>query len=104
MSPACENPRVQHDHRQVSGSFNIVGDTDDLFYCYDAASNGCASAAEKDIATCSNKTKPAGSIGWPTTTAAGARSSPFVAEHNRLYLAVPHRGAQKAEIHIYEAR
>jgi hypothetical protein len=37
-------------------------------------------------------------------TAAGARTSLFVADLNRLYLAVPHRGAQKAEIRVFEAR
>ena len=37
-------------------------------------------------------------------TAAGARTSLFVPEQNRLYLAVPHRGAQKAEIRVYESR
>jgi hypothetical protein len=26
----------------------------------------------------------------------------FVAEQSRLYLAVPHRGAQKAEIRVYD--
>ena len=37
-------------------------------------------------------------------TAAGARTSLFVPEQSRLYLAVPHRGNQKAEVRIYEAR
>ena len=37
-------------------------------------------------------------------TAAGARTSLFVPEQARLYLAVPHRGRQKAEVRIYEAR
>ncbi len=37
-------------------------------------------------------------------TATGARTSLFVPELNRLYLAVPHRGAQRAEVRIYEAQ
>jgi hypothetical protein len=37
-------------------------------------------------------------------TAAGARTSLFVADQGRLYLAVPHRGSQKAEIRVFEAR
>jgi hypothetical protein len=37
-------------------------------------------------------------------TAAGARTSLFAADQNRLYLAVPHRGIQKAEIRVFEAR
>ena len=37
-------------------------------------------------------------------TAAGARTSLFVPELSRLFLAVPHRGGQRAEIRVYEAR
>jgi hypothetical protein len=37
-------------------------------------------------------------------TAAGVRTSLFVPEQQRLYLAVPHRGTQKAEIRVYEVR
>ena len=37
-------------------------------------------------------------------TASGARTSLFVPELNRLYLAVLHRGNQLAEIRIYEAQ
>ena len=37
-------------------------------------------------------------------TASGARTSLFVPELNRLYLAVPHRGNQKAEIRVYDAQ
>jgi hypothetical protein len=36
-------------------------------------------------------------------TASGARTSLFVPELRRLYLAVPHRGAQTAEVRAYEA-
>ena len=35
-------------------------------------------------------------------TARGARTSLFVPELNRLYVAVPHRGAQRAEVRVYE--
>ena len=37
-------------------------------------------------------------------TATGARTALFVPDQNRLYLAVPHRGVQKAEIRVYEAQ
>lgn len=36
-------------------------------------------------------------------TASGARTSLFVPELNRLYLAVPHRGNQQAEVRVFEA-
>jgi DNA-binding beta-propeller fold protein YncE len=84
-------------------SFDIVGDTDDLFYdverrrlyvtggegfidVFDAA----AGSAYRRIAR--------------VPTAPGARTSLFVPELHRLYLAVPHRGGQKAEIRVYDAR
>jgi DNA-binding beta-propeller fold protein YncE len=36
-------------------------------------------------------------------TASGARTSLFVPELSRFYLAVPHRGTQTAEVRVYEA-
>jgi hypothetical protein len=39
-----------------------------------------------------------------TPTAVGARTALFVPELQRLYLAVPHRGSQRAEIRVYEAQ
>jgi hypothetical protein len=38
------------------------------------------------------------------STAPGARTSLFVPEQSRLYLAVPHRGGQRAEIRVYDVR
>ena len=37
-------------------------------------------------------------------TAPGARTSFFIPEPARLYLAVPHRGSQRAEIRIYNTQ
>jgi len=37
-------------------------------------------------------------------TASGARTSLFVPELGRLYLAVPHRGTQRAEVRVYVAQ
>jgi len=37
-------------------------------------------------------------------TAMGARTSLFVPELSRFYLAVPHRGTQRAEVRVYEAQ
>ena len=37
-------------------------------------------------------------------TSLGARTSFWVAEMSRLYLAVPHRGTQRAEVRVYEAQ
>jgi hypothetical protein len=38
------------------------------------------------------------------STAPGARTSLFVPEFHRLYLAVPHRGTQTAEIRVYDVQ
>jgi hypothetical protein len=38
------------------------------------------------------------------STAAGARTGLFVPALHRLFLAVPHRGAQAAEVRVYETR
>jgi hypothetical protein len=37
------------------------------------------------------------------STAMGARTSLFVPELSRLYVAIPHRGTRKAEVRVYEA-
>ena len=37
-------------------------------------------------------------------TAAGARTSLFVKQQSRLYVAVPHRGSQHAAVQVFEAR
>ncbi len=86
-----------------SGSFDIVGDTDDLFY--DAARKRLyVSGGEGylDVFQEQDAGRFARLVRIPT--AAGARTSLFVPEQSRLYLAVPHRGNQKAEIRIFEAR
>jgi len=86
-----------------SGSFDIVGDTDDLFY--DAArkrlyvSGGESYLDVFQVEEANRVTRLA-----HIATATGARTSLFVPDQSRLYLAVPHRGSQKAEIRIFEAR
>src|SRR5437870_11024707 len=86
-----------------SGSFDIVGDTDDLFYdavrkrLYVSGGEGYLDVFQQQDA---NRFGRVAHI----ATAAGARTSLFVPEQSRLYLAVPHRGAQKAEIRVYEPR
>ena len=85
------------------GSFDIVGDTDDLWYdgsrkrLYVSGGEGFIDVLQEQDA--SRFTRLA-----HVPTAAGARTSLFVADQNRLYLAVPHRGKQKAEIRVYETR
>jgi len=84
-------------------SFDVVGDTDDLFY--DAGrkrlyvSGGEGFVDVFDVANTARVSRLA-----HLSTAAGARTSLFVADQSRLYLAVPHRGSQRAEVRVYEAR
>jgi DNA-binding beta-propeller fold protein YncE len=86
---------------QEIGSFDIVGDTDDLFYdamrkrLYISGGDGFIDVVE---ATETNRFTRQAHV----PTGAGARTSLFVPDLNRLYLAVPHRDRQKAEIRIYE--
>jgi YVTN family beta-propeller protein len=86
-----------------SGSFEIVGDTDDLFY--DAARRRLYVSGGEGYLDVFQERDASGFVRIAHVgTAAGARTSLFVPEQARLYLAVPHRGGQKAEIRIYEAR
>jgi DNA-binding beta-propeller fold protein YncE len=86
-----------------SSSFDIVGDTDDLFY--DATRKRLyVSGGEGFIDVFQNQDGTGFVRIARIATAAGARTSLFVPELNRLYLAVPHRGSQRAEIRVYEAR
>ena len=84
-----------------SGAFDIVGDTDDLFYnaarhqLYVSGGDGFIDAFKEQ--TSNQFTRVA-----HVATAAGARTSLFVAALGRLYVAVPHRGAHQAEVRIYD--
>ena len=103
----CRRPARVLVFDTVSGkqttSFEIVGDTDDLFYdaarkrLYVSGGDGYIDVFHDEGA---NRFVRVAHL----PTAAGARTSLFVADQGRLYLAVPHRGSQKAEIRVFEAR
>ncbi len=84
-------------------SFDIVGDTDDLFYdpsrrrLYVTGGEGYADVVQDEDGS---RFARIGRV----TTAPGARTSLFVADQGRLYVAVPHRGNQKAAVRVFEAR
>ena len=81
-------------------SVDCVGDTDDLFFdakahrLYVTGGEGAITVIEQLDA---DHYRRAGTV----PTAPGARTSLFVPELSRLYLAVPHRGKQPAEIRVY---
>jgi hypothetical protein len=94
---------LDSDNGKETGSFEVVGDTDDLFYdasrhrVYISGGDGYLDVVQDEGA---NKFTRVAHI----ATAAGARTSLFVADQSRVYVAVPHRGNQKAEIRVFEAR
>jgi hypothetical protein len=81
---------------------DIVGDTDDLFY--DAADKRIyVSGGEGRVTVISQTTADKYYVAGQVSTAPGARTSFFVPETKMLYVAVPHRGAQKAELRVFSA-
>jgi DNA-binding beta-propeller fold protein YncE len=81
----------------------IVGDTDDLFYdgvrkrLYVIGGEGYVDVLQRDAADTLKRTAR-------IATAAGARTGLFVPDQSRLYVAVPHRGAQRAEVRVYQSQ
>jgi hypothetical protein len=81
----------------------ISKDTDDLFY--DAPSKRIyVSAGEGFIDTIDQKDADNYKRIWAQTTVVGGRTSIFVPELGVLYLAVPGKGTQKAEVRAYKPK
>ncbi len=84
-------------------NLDSVGDTDDIFYdamrkrIYVSGGEGFLDVFEQGDADHYR-------ILAKIPTASGARTALFVPELGRLYLAVPHRGSQGAEVRVYEAQ
>jgi hypothetical protein len=88
-----------------SGSFvafaDIVGDTDDLFYddarrqLYVIGGNGFIDVLGRD----GDRLQRVGRV----STRGGARTGLWVASQSRLYVAVPERAGEPAEIRVFEA-
>jgi len=89
------------DSGKVVSSQNIAQDPDDIFYdaaekrLYVSCGEGFINIFQKQDA---NHYNPIGSI----PTAPGARTSLFVPELNRFYVAVPHQGSIESEIRVYK--
>jgi len=84
----------------IVGSTDMVGDTDDLFFdsalrrVYVGGGEGYLDVIQQLPADRLQRVAH-------LRTADGARTFLFVPEQHRLYLAVPHRGSQKAGIRVY---
>lgn len=86
----------------VVASLPIVGDTDDLFY--DAALQRIyVSGGEGFVDVIAQRTEDRYKRIGHIPTAPGARTSFFVPELKKLYIAVPHRGNQTTQIRVYSA-
>jgi hypothetical protein len=78
-----------------------AGDADDVFY--DAARQRIyVSGGDGILSVFAQHDADHYTLMAQIPTAAGARTSLFVPEFHRLYLAVPHRGTQTAEIRVYD--
>ena len=86
---------------RIVGSTTIVGDTDDLFYdrvrqrLYVIGGEGFIDVIQRD----GDILKTVGRV--PTRD--GARTGLWVPAQSRLYLAVPARGGQPAEVRVFQA-
>ncbi len=84
-------------------ALSSAGDADDLFY--DAARKRIyLSGGEGFISVFEQQDPDRYRLIAKIPTGAGARTSFFVGELNRLYLAVPRRGKQAAELRIYQVQ
>jgi YVTN family beta-propeller protein len=83
-------------------ALDIVGDTDDVFY--DPAKKRIyVSGGEGRITVIGQTNADAYNVLSEVATAPGARTSFLVLETGRLYVAVPNRGRQKAELRVFTA-
>jgi DNA-binding beta-propeller fold protein YncE len=91
------------DTGKVTAQITCPGDTDDLFY--DSARKRLYVAGGEGFLEAFDQTGPDDyrSIG-KVATAPGARTGLYVPELNQFFLAVPHRGAQAAEIRMYSVQ
>jgi hypothetical protein len=100
----CRNPAKvlvydTNTGRAVS-TFSIVGDTDDLFY--DTAHKHLyVTGGEGYLEVFAQESQDRYTRLQRTPTAPGARTSFFVPELSRLYIAVPHRGTQAAALQVF---
>ena len=85
---------------QTIGRIDIAGDIDDVFYD-SKAKRLYASCGEGFIYDFQQIDPDHYAVMAKIPTAKGARTSLFVPRQGRLYLAVPHRGDQPAEVRVY---
>jgi DNA-binding beta-propeller fold protein YncE len=100
----CRSPAkllvLDSDTGKTGTAVDIVGDTDDLFY--DAARKRIyVSGGAGRVSVIAQENADKYSLLGEILTASGARTSYFVPGSGLLYVAVPHRGQQRAELRVY---
>lgn len=101
---ACREPAkviiYARDTGKITGSLDIARDADDMFF--DIKNKRLyVSCGEGFLYIFRRIDADSYQLQAKLATALGARTSLFVPEQGKLYLAVPHRGEQKAEIRVY---
>jgi DNA-binding beta-propeller fold protein YncE len=103
----CRSPArmlvIDTETGKQTGSFEIVGDTDDLFYdaaksrVYVIGGGGFVDVFSQKDANHYTRIEQ-------IKTAPGARTGLFVGDWGKLFVAVPRRGEQRCEVLIYEPK
>jgi YVTN family beta-propeller protein len=101
----CRNPAKLLVFDTATGAvvqqLDCTGDSDDLFY--DAATKRVyASGGAGSISVVQQDDRDHYRVVGTVPTAEGARTSFFVPQINQLYVAVPHRGEQKAALFVFK--
>ena len=91
---------IDTDSGKRVASLECVGDVDDIFYD-GRQSRIYASGGEGFLQTFDQTDADHYASSLKIATASGARTSLFVPELNRLFVAVPHRGGQEAMVNVY---
>jgi len=81
---------------------DVSGDTDDLFYD-ETRQRIYVSGGDGTITAVAQKNPDSYEVLQKVPTGAGARTSLFDRKSGLLYVAVPHRGPQQAELRVFEA-
>ena len=98
--PAKLNIYDSQTGKQVAG-LDSVGDADDIFYDTDHKEIFLI-GGEGYVDLFSQEDADHYELATRVSTASGARTGLWVSELNQLYIAVPHRGSQEAEIRVYK--
>jgi len=101
----CRNPArlvvLDTESGRATANVEIVGDTDDVFYDAELA-RVYVSGGSGSVTVVQQKGADLYEVLANVKTAAGARTSYFVPAMRRLFVAVPHRGDQRAEVRVME--